>query len=88
MRTIRQNLFWACSNGIQKTWRTNSYLDDGHCWGFRLYDLGAIAAWRLSAMDLAVDWGRQALDLDPGNGRLQSNLDFFIRRRDEVRAGA
>ena len=31
------NLFWACSNGIEKTWRTNSYLDDLHCWGFRLY---------------------------------------------------
>jgi hypothetical protein len=82
------NLFWACSNGLQKTWRTSSYLDDGYCWGFRLFDLGALAAWHLNAMDLAADWGRQALELDSSNQRLQDNLTFFIRRRDELRAGA
>src|SRR5207244_1527082 len=26
------NLFWACTNGIEKTHRTGSYLDDAHCW--------------------------------------------------------
>jgi len=83
-----QNLFWACANGLQKTRRTNSYLDDSHCWGSRLHDLGAIAAWRLNVMELAVDWGRAALDLEPANGRLQSNLDFFLRRRDEIGVGA
>jgi glycosyltransferase involved in cell wall biosynthesis len=82
------NLFWACSNGIEKTSRTNSYLDDGACWGFRLFDLGAIAAWHLNVMDQAIDWGRKALELDPENKRLKDNLDFYIRRRDEVRAGA
>ena len=81
------NLFWACTNGIEKTHRTGSYLDDPHCWGFRLFDLGAIAAWHLNAMDRAVEWGQKALELDPGNQRLKNNLDFFIRRRDEVRAG-
>jgi len=81
------NLFWACTNGIEKTWRTGSYLDDNHCWGFRLYDLGAIACWHLNMMDRAVEWGEKALELDPGNERLQNNLDFFIRRREEIRAG-
>ena len=59
------NLFWACTNGIEKTHRTGSYLDDAHCWGFRLFDLGAIAAWHLNVMDRAVEWGRKALELDP-----------------------
>ena len=81
------NLFWACANGIEKTHRTGSYLDDAHCWGFRLFDLGAIASWHLNAMDRAVDWAGKALELDPGNQRLKNNLDFFILRRDEVRAG-
>jgi glycosyltransferase involved in cell wall biosynthesis len=75
------NLFWACSNGLHKTRQTNSYLDDGHSWGFRLYDLGAIAAWRINAMDLAVEWGVKALELDPANQRLKDNLDFFVGRR-------
>ena len=39
-------------------------------------------------MDRAVEWGRKALELDPGNQRLKNNLDFFIKRREEVRAGA
>jgi hypothetical protein len=81
------NLFWACANGIEKTHRTGSYLDDAHCWGFRLFDLGAIASWHLNVMDRAVEWGEKALELDPGNQRLKNNLDFFIRRREEVQAG-
>lgn len=82
------NLFWACTNGIEKTRRTGSYLDDGHCWGFRLFDLAAIAAWQLNAMDRAVEWGGRALALDSGNQRLRNNLDFFNRRRDELRMEA
>ena len=82
------NLFWACASGIEKTRRTISYLDDNHCWGFRLFDLSAIAAWHLNAMDRAVEWGQKALELDPGNQRLKNNQDFFLRRREEVRAGA
>lgn len=80
------NLFWACTNGIEKTRRSGSYLDDPNCWGFRLFDLGAIASWHLNAMDRAVEWGQMALELDPGNERLRNNLDFFIRRRQEDRA--
>ena len=81
------NLFWACSNGIEKTYRTGSYLDDPYCWGFRLFDLAAIASWHLNVMDRAVQWGEKALELDPSNQRLKDNLDFFIRRREEVQAG-
>jgi glycosyltransferase involved in cell wall biosynthesis len=78
-------LFWACTNGIEKTHRTGSYLDDSHCWGFRLFDLGAIASWHLNVMDRAVEWGRTALELDPTNERLKNNLDFFVQRRGEIR---
>ncbi|MER9581973.1 glycosyltransferase [Mesorhizobium sp. M0276] len=80
------NLFWACANGIEKTHSTGSYLDDPNCWGFRLFDLGAIASWHLNAMDRAVEWGTSALELDPTNQRLKNNLDFFLRLREEQRA--
>jgi len=66
------NLLWAFTNGIDKTHRTGSYLDDPLCWGFRLFDLGAIAAWHLNAMDRAVEWGEKALELDPANQRLKN----------------
>lgn len=77
------NLFWACTNGIEKTRRAGSYLDDNHCWGFRLFDLGAIASWHLNAIDRAVEWGQKALELDPQNQRLKNNLDFFIKLQAE-----
>jgi hypothetical protein len=80
------NLFWACANGIDKTRRTDSYLDEAYCWGFRLLDLGAIAAWHLNMMDRAVEWGCKALELQPADERLKSNLDFFIQRCGEIRA--
>ena len=35
------NLFWACTNGTERTHHTGSYLDDLHCWGSRLFELGA-----------------------------------------------
>ncbi|MER9171774.1 hypothetical protein NKI12_31595 [Mesorhizobium australicum] len=82
------NLFWASTNGIEKTYRTGSYLDDANCWGFRLYDLGAIAAWRLNVMDRAVEWGQTALNLDPENKRLQNNLQHFCQLTNIVRGGA
>jgi tetratricopeptide (TPR) repeat protein len=82
------NLFWAGVNGIEKTHPTGSYLDDPHCWGFRLYDLAAIGAWRVNVMDRAVEWGRKALELDPNNQRLKNNLEFFILRKEELQARA
>ncbi|MES0137487.1 hypothetical protein NKJ88_21390 [Mesorhizobium sp. M0016] len=81
------NLFWACTNGIERTHRTGSYLDDQNCWGFRLFDLGAIASWHLNAMDRAVEWGQRALELDSVNQRLKNNLEFFVRLREEERTG-
>jgi glycosyltransferase involved in cell wall biosynthesis len=82
------NLFWACINGIEKTRRTGSYLDDLHCWGFRLYDLGAIAASRLNVMDRALEWGEKAMDLAPSEQkpRLQNNLDLFSHQRATIGA--
>lgn len=74
------NLFWACTNGIEKTRPTNSYLDDRQSWGFRLYDLGAIAAWHLKVTDRATAWAERALELDLDNQRLRSNFEFFARQ--------
>jgi glycosyltransferase involved in cell wall biosynthesis len=82
------NLFWAGVHGIERTRRTNSYLDDQHSWGFRLYDLGAIGAWHLNVMDKAVEWGQKAVELKPDDQRLKNNLDFFKRRRDEIKAAS
>jgi hypothetical protein len=78
----------ANADRLQAAGRTGINLDDAHCLAFRLFDLGAIASWHLNVMDRAVERGRKAIELDPANQRLKNNLDFFIKRREEVRAGA
>ena len=80
------NLFWACTNGIEKTRRTGSYLDDQLTAGGFGYSIWVRSqSWHLNVMDRAVEWGRKALELDPANQRLKNNLDRFIRLREEAR---
>ena len=80
-------LFWACTNGIEKTRRTGSYLDDQYCWGSRLFDLGAMASWELKLIDRAIEWQQTAVELAPDDHRLrlQNSLDFFIRQHEMLR---
>ncbi len=83
------NLFWACVNGIEHTRRTGSYLDDPQSWGYRLFDLGAIACSHLGVTDRALAWGQRALELAPDDqrARLESNLGFYLQQQAETRAG-
>lgn len=78
------NLYWACGNGIERTRRTNSYLDDGQSWDFRIFDLGAVAAWRLGFVQRACEWAGQALEIDPANQRLRDRFDLFSRQASQL----
>jgi hypothetical protein len=73
-----------CGLGLR---RFGVWVGSRYCWGFRLFDLGAIAASRLNLTDLAVEWGHKALELasDDQRQRLESNLSFFVSHRKEVR---
>lgn len=81
-------LYWACASGIERSQRSNSYLDDNQAWSYRLHDLGAIAAWHIGALARAVHWGRAALEQAPNDGRLQNNLAFFEQLRAQEQGGA
>lgn len=74
------NLYWACGNGIERTRKTDSYLDDGRCWDSRIFDLGALAAWRLGFVQRAREWAGQALEIDPADQRLRDRFDLFSRQ--------
>jgi glycosyltransferase involved in cell wall biosynthesis len=71
------DLFWACTNGIERTRRTGSYLDDPAAWGYRLYDLAALACLHLGLVDQAIKWGSMALDFVPNDQRLANNLAHY-----------
>jgi glycosyltransferase involved in cell wall biosynthesis len=74
------DLFWACMNGIERTRRTGSYLDEPTAWGYRLYDLAALACFHLGLIDQAIKWGSMALDLVPNDQRLANNLANYRRQ--------
>ena len=40
-----------------------------------------LTAWQLNAIDLAVERGPEAINLDRSAQRLKNSLDFFIRVR-------
>jgi glycosyltransferase involved in cell wall biosynthesis len=71
------DLFWACVSGIEKTRRTGSYLDEPVAWGYRLYDLAALACSHLGLIDQAIMWGATALDFIPNDPRLTNNLAYY-----------
>jgi glycosyltransferase involved in cell wall biosynthesis len=71
------DLFWACTNGIERTRRTGSYLDEPAAWGYRLYDLAALACSHLGLIDQAIKWGSTALDFIPNDERLANNLAYY-----------
>lgn len=53
------------------------YLCEDFAWGALPWDLAAIAAFRLDKPQEAIEYGQQALELDPQNERLRNNLIYY-----------
>jgi len=53
------------------------YICEAAAWGPLPYDLAALAAYNMGLAELAVQYGNQALELAPADGRLAQNLDFY-----------
>jgi hypothetical protein len=70
-------LLWAAGSGIEKSRRDNSYLDSADAWGNQLLDFGSIAAANLNWYDRAADWCQQAINMQPTDERLLSNLQWM-----------
>lgn len=61
-------------NGLAVTQPSGSYLVETECWGYALYDLGAISAYRLGLLEESREYALRALSIEPENQRLQNNL--------------
>ena len=80
------NLFWACANGLEKTRRIGSRLDNPGAWGFRLHDLMAVACSHLGLIPRAIKHGTIALTFLPTDKRLANNLAYYHRQWAEQRS--
>lgn len=82
------NLFWACTNGLENSRLTGSYLDEPDAWGYRLYDFAALACYHMGLGEQAVNHGTKAIELAPADVRLQQNLRHYEAKRAQVREHA
>ena len=57
--------------------KTGSYLMEPESWGSVLYDLGAIAAYRLGLYQESLDYGKTALSMEPNDVRLKKNVELI-----------
>ena len=53
------------------------YLCEEFAWGSAPYDYAAIAAHKLGLQDKAIEYGEKAVELNPTDERLRSNLVFY-----------
>lgn len=57
------------------------YTMDPTVWGAKPHDLLALAAYNLELYAEAVEHGQIAVDLEPGDMRLQTNLEYYLQKQ-------
>lgn len=75
--------WWGCLKysvgALSITERPLDYLTESFAWGSRPYDLAAIACHNLGLHSQAINYGLQALKVDPYDDRLAMNVRFYER---------
>ena len=75
----------AALNALESP-RSNHYCYESAIWDWKAYDLAGIAAYNLKHIDEAITFTRHAIKADgPETERIQRNLDFFKRVKDDIR---
>jgi len=63
---------------LKITNREAVYTVDPECWGFKPYDMAALAAWNMGMKEKAIEYGKLAQAADPANERLGVNLLWYL----------
>jgi len=75
----------AAINALESP-RSNHYCYESAVWDWKAYDLAGIAAYNLKHIDEAITFTRHAVKANgPETERIQRNLDFFKRVKDDIR---
>lgn len=70
-------VMFMVEEALKITQKSGSYLFEPETWGYPLYDLGAIACYRLDLFAKSCDYAREACRLAPDDRRLQKNLELI-----------
>ncbi len=72
--------FAMAEKGLTVTESTGSYLVDPASWGYAFYDYCAISGYRMGMFERAREYAIKALEMEPENLRLKSNLALIEDR--------
>lgn len=72
-----QQCFDCANQALTITDKQLVYTMDPSVWGAKPHDLVAISAYHLGLKDIAIKHGQEAVDLDPSDQRLVTNLKFY-----------
>jgi glycosyltransferase involved in cell wall biosynthesis len=73
-----QPCYLAATRALEIKEKPLDYLCEAFAWGATPHDLAAISAYRLGMFEESVVHGKNALELEPSNERLRTNLEFYI----------
>ncbi len=62
------------------TEKSGSYLLEPESWGYSLYNLGAISAYRLGLFQKSYSYAKTAFELAPGNEQLKRNMELIASK--------
>jgi tetratricopeptide (TPR) repeat protein len=69
----------AAENALEITEKPLEYLCEEFAWGSAPWDYAAIAAHNLGLSDKAIQYGTKAVELNPNDQRLITNLAFYTK---------
>ena len=67
---------------LEYTEKDLSFISEEWAWTHTPYDLIAVAAWNLGAFEMALEYGKKAVEISPNDERLQKNLKFYQEKID------
>lgn len=69
--------FGSATRAIDIAEKPLEYLCEADAWGAKPFDLAALSAYRMGRKDIARLFGLKAIELEPNNKRLQTNMKFY-----------
>lgn len=60
--------------------RPTSYINEGFCWDYTIYDLGALAYYDLGLYERAYELAKTAAKMAPDNERLAKNVKLIVEK--------
>ena len=73
-----QECFYASTQGLTITSREYVFTSSADAWGWKLYDLAALAAYNLKMKEQAIHYGALALELNLKDERLIKNCEYYL----------